>query len=248
MPVLRIQKWFSQMGLASRREAQRMLLSGRIKINGIIVTTLGVKIDPTVDVVELDGVRIETTQPQKVVWLLNKPKFVITSRVDNRGRKTIYDLDCLKNKTMVFPVGRLDYDTEGLLLLSNDGELVHRLMHPRYKVPRHYYVRINRKLSKEKEERIRNGVLLDDGPSFPLKLKLSKQKPDDLGFWYDITIFEGRKRIIKRIFKSVGEKVERLIRYGFGDIFLPNNIKAGELLSLSYDEIYKNFFGHDIKK
>ncbi|MEZ4742517.1 MAG: pseudouridine synthase [Bdellovibrionota bacterium] len=237
---MRLQKWISQLGIASRREAERWIEEGRLSINGEIVTSQGLKVDPNVDEVRLDGKLLEAKPPPRVYWLLNKPDQVLTTRKDPGDRETIFDLPKLQKVGFtVAPVGRLDYRTEGLLLLSNDGELVHRLCHPKYKVPRHYHALISGKLSHDAEKAIRKGVELEDGLTLPADIiyahgkNLGKSK----GSWYFITVYEGRNRLVRRLFESFGHKVIRLIRTGFGDIKLPEELQPGDYRQLSAEEI-----------
>lgn len=238
MDILRLHKWLSQLGIASRRQAQRWMTEGRLTVNGKKTTELGLKVNPESDVICLDGKALPKTRPSLVYWMLCKPDGVITSRIDPQGRKTIYELPAVKQeKTGVFPVGRLDYHTEGLLLLSNDGEFVHRLMHPSYKLPRHYYVLIDHRLSPAKEAKIRQGVTLSDGPTKNTELSHVRKTLPGSGCWYQITVYEGRKRIVRRIFKAMGEKVQRLIRFGFGNVRLPKDLAPGMIRPLFQEEV-----------
>ena len=157
-------------------------------------------------------------------------------------KKTIYDLDSMRGiDFLVSPVGRLDYMTQGLLLMSNDGEFVHRLTHPKYKMPRHYQVFVDGKLSKENEDAIRGGVTLDDGKVGPCELIYAHgtkyKKTDGRGSWYFITVHEGRNRLVRRLFEHFGHKVFKLIRTGFGDLRLPENLEQGSYVQLTSDQI-----------
>lgn len=238
MITLPLQKWLSQLGVASLREAERLVAAGRVSVNNKVSTNARMKVNPSRNVICLDGKRLSAKPPRLLYYMLCKPLDVLTSRIDTRGRTTIYELPSVKaTKAMLFPVGRLDYRSEGLLLLSNDGELVHRLMHPRYKVPRHYYALVENRLAPSQEAKIRNGVLLDDGPTLPTKLTYVEMPEKGTGAWYTITLWEGRKRIVRRIFKTMGHPVIRLIRFGFGNVRLPGNLAPGELRPLHQQEI-----------
>lgn len=237
---IRIQKWLSIQGIASRREAEGWIEEGKVFVNGKLVTEQGMRIDPNTDKVTVLGRHINNTPPPRVYWLLNKPDMVLTSRPDGTGRMSIYDLHSTRDlQFLVSPVGRLDYRTEGLLLLSNDGELVHRLAHPKYKVPRYYNVLIDGRLSYEEESALRRGIELEDGITgkseviFAHSVNLGQSR----GSWYFITVFEGRNRLVRRMFEHFGFKVVRLVRYGFGDLRLPDDLPAGEYRQLTNSEI-----------
>ena len=228
------------MGLASRREAESWISQGRIAVNGVTLREMGIKITPGQDQVTLDGKLVQDTPPPRVYWMLNKPDEVLTTRQDGFQRTTIHDLPKLRKLPfLVAPVGRLDYRTEGLLLLTNDGELANRLCHPSYQVPRHYHVLATGKLTPEQEKAIQNGVELEDGPTLGAELRYAhgKNLGASRGSWYMITVFEGRNRLVRRLFDHFGNKVVRLIRVGFGDIRMPESLKPGDYLQLTPDQI-----------
>jgi 23S rRNA pseudouridine2605 synthase len=236
--LVRLQKWLAQLGLYSRREAEKMIAEGRFTINGK-VAELGSKVNPSEDTVCLDRVLVKAEQPSKVYWMLNKPLLHLVSRTSQEGKPTIYDLPALRHVPMlVHSVGRLDYKTEGLLLLTNDGELSKRLSHPRYKLPRQYSVLINGKLTTEQERKLAKGFKLKDGP---VKCQLSYVYGQNLGksagSWYMITVYEGRNRLVRRIFEAMDFKVLRLTRMAFGNLTLPNTLKPGTYRQLTPDEI-----------
>jgi len=240
MEPIRIQKWMAQQGITSRREAEKWILEGRVRVNQEVVTQLGTKVDPGADTIEVDGKALRKQLPVRRVLMLHKPDQVITSRIDFRNRPTIYDLPKLSRlSSFVAPVGRLDYRTEGLLLLSNDGELVYRLTHPKFKVPRHYYALVNRRLSPDEERQIRRGFELKDGPTARTKLRhLNRMKLGaSRGSWYEITVYEGRNRIVRRLFEAFNYKVIRLIRFGFGELRLPNDLRPGNCRPLTPSQI-----------
>jgi 23S rRNA pseudouridine2605 synthase len=248
--MMRLQKWISQLGIASRREAENWITEGRISVNGKPVRDLGSKISPGEDQIKIDGKLISSEPPPKVYWLLHKPDMVLTSRRNDTDKPTIYELPRLKKTSfLVSPVGRLDFRTEGLLLMTNDGELANRLTHPNYKLPRHYYALISSRLEKSEENQIRNGVRLKDGPVKGVLIKhIHGQKLGaSKGSWYSVTVFEGRNRLVRRIFEKFDKKVIKLIRYGFGDLRLPEDLKPGDYKQLSSDEIAKLRRSADLK-
>lgn len=238
MEKIRLQKWLADLGLCSRREAERWMLQDRLKINGKLARP-GDHVCHEHDKVELDGEVLGTKQPPKVYWLFHKPDKFLTSHRREDDKERIYDLPNLSQLSFrIFPVGRLDYRTEGLLLLTNDGELSYRLCHPKFKQPRKYQVLINGKLTKAQLSALRKGITLDDGPvrceiGHAQGVNLGKTK----GCWYLITVWEGRNRLVRRIFESMDLKVVRLIRYGFGDLRLTDQVQPGSYRQLSQKEI-----------
>lgn len=201
---------------------------------------MGTRIDPSSDQVTIDGRLVAESEPPRVYWMLHKPDLYLTSRKAEENKPTIYELPSLKNiKFMLYPVGRLDFRTEGLLLLSNDGELVHRLTHPRYKVPRTYQVLASRRLSSEEESAMRQGIDLDDGRTQGATVQFLQTKELGMsrGGWYLITVHEGRNRIVRRMFEHFDVKVVRLIRMAYGEITLPDDLKPGEYRQLSSAQI-----------
>lgn len=227
------------MGIASRRTADQWIKQGRIEINGQVIHDLGHKLNPAADQVVIDGRLVEKKQPPRVYWLLNKPDMTLTAATDE-SKPTIFDLPKLKNLSFkVSPVGRLDFRTEGLLLLSNDGDFVHRMTHPAYKVPRHYLALINGKLSREQLHMIRDSLVLDDGPVKKIEIRHAEGKRlgATKGSWYFVTVYEGRNRLVRRVFEHFDFKVVRLIRDGFGELRLPEDLKSGEYRQLTKTEL-----------
>jgi 23S rRNA pseudouridine2605 synthase len=240
MEPMRIQKWLSQLGLTSRREAETWITDGRIAVNGRVVKELGSKVTPGIDQLAIDGKPLVQKAPPRVYWMLNKPDEVLTARSDTFQRTTIYDLPQLRKcPFLVVPVGRLDYRTEGLLLLTNDGEMANRLCHPKFHVPRSYHVLIGGKLTTEQERQIKHGITLEDGPTGRIDLRYAhgKNLGASRGSWYMITVYEGRNRLVRRVFEHFGLKVVRLLRVGFGDLALPEDLKPGEYQQLSSEQI-----------
>lgn len=240
MEDVRLQKWVAELGLASRREAERWIRAGRFSINGKKIRSLGAKVNPDGDSVTLDGKLLHKSVPPRVYLVLNKPDLCLTSRVSEEGKPTIYDIPAVKRQKMKLnPVGRLDFRTEGLLILSNDGDLSQRLMHPRSRVPRMYAVLLNKPLSDEKEARIRKGLYFEDGPVKGVQLERRKRARmgNTRGQWYRVTVQEGRNRLVRRIFAAVGAQVVRLVRVGLGDLALPTGMKPGEVRELKSRDV-----------
>ncbi len=201
---------------------------------------MGIKIEPGHDQISIDGRPVQEAEPPRVYWMLHKPDLCLTSRKPEEGKSTIFELPSLKHiKFMLYPVGRLDFRTEGLLLLSNDGELVHRLTHPRFKVPRTYQVLATRRLTPEEEGIVRQGVPLEDGVTQPATLEFLQTKELGMsrGGWYLMNVFEGRNRLVRRIFDHFDAKVVRLIRMAYGEIYLPDDLKPGEYRQLTSAQI-----------
>jgi len=232
MPLVRLQKVLAERGVASRRGAEELIREGRVRVNGAVITELGHKVDPERDRIEVDGKRIPPPPP-KVYYLLYKPYGVITSLNDPRGRPTVRDL-LRRVKLRIFPVGRLDWDAEGLLLLTNDGELAARLLHPRYQVPRVYLVKVRGLLEKGEVERLREGIPLEDGPSPSMKVTLVRRTKNNT--WLQVTLHEGRNRIVKRTFAAIGHPVMKLRRVAFGPLRI-GGLRPGEYRALSSEEI-----------
>ncbi len=193
-----------------------MVLEGRVTVNGRVVRELGFKVDPSRDHIKVDGKRIPDVEP-KITLLLNKPRGYLSTVEDPQGRPTVMDL-LRRVKMRVYPVGRLDFDAEGLLLLSNEGDLVHRLSHPRFEVPRTYQVKV-KGVPKERDLwRLQRGLLLEDGKARvrSYRLLLSREK----NCWVEVVVTEGRNHLVKRMFSAIGHPVLKLRRVAFGPIRL----------------------------
>ncbi len=213
---VRLQKAIADSGLASRRKAEEMIVQGRVTVNGRIVRELGTKIDPERDHVKVDGRHLKPVPPQVFV-MLNKPKGYVSSLSDPEGRQTIADL--LPGVGLrVFPVGRLDYDSEGLMLLTNQGELAQALLHPRYHVPKTYLIKVKGVLTDEEIASLERGVELEDGRTGPAVVKKIRKAEENS--WLEITIHEGRKHQVKRMLETVGHPVIKLTRVKFGPLSL----------------------------
>ena len=214
--MVRLQKVIAASGVASRRAAETMIQDGRVTVNGKVVRVLGTCIDPSKDHVKIDGRHVQPTEPEVFV-LLHKPPGYVTTMDDPYGRPTIADL-VAKVKVRVFPVGRLDYDTEGLLLLTNNGNVAQACVHPRYHVPKTYLVKVSGVCTEEEIQNLEDGIALDDGMTAPAVIRKSgKAKANS---WLEITIHEGRKHQIKRMLEALGHRVMRIIRIRFGPLDL----------------------------
>jgi len=232
MDKVRIQKIIASAGLASRRAADKMVLEGRVKLNGIVVTEPGVKADPHKDKIEVDGKTLSKTE-DKTYYMLNKPTGYITTLSDPQGRKTVKDLMGGINQRL-YPVGRLDYDTSGLLILTNDGLLANALAHPGKEIEKRYQAKVRGVPSGKALATLRDGILLDDGMTYPAKVRITKIYNDNA--WLEISIHEGRNRQVRRMFEAVGHTVLKLKRVRFGDLTL-RGLKPGETRELTVDEV-----------
>jgi len=214
--MVRLNKYLSTAGVSSRREADRLIEQGRVKVNGKIVQILGSKVNENEDRVELDGKTVEVTQ-KKVYVLLNKPpKFLVTLK-DPFQRQTIKDL-LPKLNTRLFPVGRLDFDSEGLLLMTNDGELTNRLIHPRYEIKKKYLVKIKGHPEKVQISKLERGIPIDGKKTAPAKIYPVSSSPKRS--LYEVELHEGRKREIRRMFEAIGFQVILLRRINFAGLTL----------------------------
>ena len=222
----RLQKVLAQAGVASRRASEELIAAGRVAVNGT-VATLGDKVDPEADLIEVDGAAIGT-RSGLVHYLLNKPSGVISTADDPQGRATVVDL--VPSEPRVFPVGRLDAETEGLLLLTNDGELAHRLTHPSFGIDKEYLAEVEGTPSRGALRRLREGVQLDDGMTAPAQVSLV----DD--HLLRITIHEGRNRQVRRMCEAVRHPVVRLVRTRIGPL-AERQLTPGEWRALTRDEV-----------
>lgn len=203
-------------GVASRRACEAIILAGRVRVNGVVVTALGAKVDPLSDVVEVDG-RVVRPQQRLRYIALNKPRGYVTTVRDPQGRPTVMDLTRDVDER-VYPVGRLDADTEGLLLMTNDGELAFRIMHPRYQVEKRYRATVQGSIPDDALRALRRGVPLEDGLTAPARVRLLERSP--LRSVVELTIVEGRNRQVRRMFQFVGHPVVRLVRLSVGPVRL----------------------------
>lgn len=229
----RLQKILAQAGVASRRKCEELIASGQVEVNGETVTELGTKADPAVDIITVNGKPIRNEK--KVYLMLNKPKGVITSAADPEGRKIVSDyLNGIKER--VYPVGRLDYDTEGLLLLTNDGEFANLLTHPKHHVPKTYWATVKGVPHGTELDKLKQGIMLEDGMTHPAEVEYKDVDTEKNESVISITIYEGRNRQVRRMFEAISHPVIRLKRISFGDLLL-QNLKRGVYRHLTKDEV-----------
>ena len=231
---VRLQKFLADNGIASRRKCEQIILENRVKVNGKLINTLGTKINPEEDLVEVDGKTIKE-QNQKIYVLLNKPIGYVTTVKDQFKRDTVMDL--LKDiKTRIVPVGRLDMYTSGALLLSNDGEFVNKVTHPSHEIEKTYNVTVRGKVTKEDMEKLESGVDIGDYITKPAKTKILKVDENKNISRFQIIIHEGKNRQIRRMCKAINKPVLALHRAAIGNISV-KNLKLGQYRFLSNKEI-----------
>ena len=227
----RLQKVIAQSGITSRRKAEELIVDGKVKVNGNVVTELGTKVSNQ-DTIEVNGKIIE--KEEKEYYLLNKPRGVVTTTSDDKNRKTVVDL--INTSARIYPVGRLDYDTTGVLLLTNDGEFSNIIMHPKSNIQKTYLAKLEGIIKGEQINKLKNGVELDGITVKASKVKLKKVNPDKNTSMVEITIHEGKNHQVKRMFESVGFHVEKLTREREG-IFNLEGLKSGEYRKLTPKEV-----------
>ena len=231
---MRINKYLASCGIASRRKCEQLVLDGRVTVNNKKITSLSTEVDEETDKVSVDGKKVEPIH-KHIYIMLNKPKGYISTTSDEKGRKTVLELlDPKFSEKRIFPVGRLDYDTEGLLLLTTDGELSNRLMHPRHEITKTYVAKIEGEITEAELNKIRGGVILDGE-------KTNKCKAKVVGFSdnisrVEVTISEGRNRQIRRMFETINREVVFLKRVAIGEIRL-GGLYRGESRELKDEEI-----------
>ncbi len=217
-------------GVASRRKCEEMILEGRVKVNGVVVKELGFKVSES-DTVEVDEKIIEK-ETEYVYYILNKPIGYVTTVKDQKGRKTVMEL--IPKDKRVFPVGRLDIMTDGLLLLTNDGEIAYQLTHPKHLVEKEYYVTVDGKITEGQLLQLEKGILLDDGLTAPAKARIVKEATDRTTI--SLTIHEGRNRQVRRMMEAIGKKVLKLTRVRLCNLTL-SDLPVGKYRSLSKKEV-----------
>ena len=228
----RLQKVIAQAGIASRRKAEELITSGKVKVNGNVVLELGTKVKPT-DQIEVNGIPLEKEEP--VYFLFYKPRGVISSVKDEKGRKVVTDF-FPELKERIFPVGRLDYDTSGILLMTNDGEFTNQMTHPRYHIPKTYIAKVKGIPGKQEIAQLQKGVKLTDGVTAPAKVKmlsLDKRKGSSI---LEITIHEGKNRQVRRMFEAIGHPVLKLKRERFAFLTL-DGLSPGDSRELTPHEV-----------
>ena len=229
----RLNRWLARAGVASRRAADRLIEEGRVRVNGGIVSELGTRIDPQGDVVRVDGKRIAKPPSQSAYMALNKPRGVVTTLSDPEGRPSVSDL-LARIRRRVFPVGRLDFHSEGLLLLTDDGELARDLMHPRGRVPKTYSVKVRGTPQPDALRRLARGVPIGEArPSRPAEVRLLRRGRNA---WLEITVTEGRKHLVRRMLLTVGHPVLKLKRTRIDGVEL-GDLAPGETRDLTPAEI-----------
>jgi 23S rRNA pseudouridine2605 synthase len=232
---VRLQKVLSQAGIASRRVAEKMIIDGRVEVDGQLVTELGTRVDPDVSVIRVDGARVIVDE--SLVYLaLNKPRGMHSTMSDDRGRPCIGDLveHRVRGNQKLFHVGRLDADTEGLILLTNDGELAHRLMHPSYEIPKTYVATVDGSVPRGLGKKLRTGIELDDGPAAVDDFAVVDSIPGKT--LVRVTLHEGRKRIVRRLLAAAGFPVQALVRTDIGTVSLGEQ-RPGSIRALRGNEI-----------
>jgi len=232
--MVRLQKYLAQSGVASRRHAEQMILDGRVTVNGIQIFELGTKVDENQDLVAVDGVIVKP-ETEKHYIAYNKPIGEIVSVSDPEGRPTVMD-KFRDYPVRLFPVGRLDFDSEGLLLLTNDGDLMQRLLHPSHEINKVYWVKVSNQVSDEDIHRLRSGVIIDGKMTAPAKVRLIRYEAFDTVLL--ISIHEGRNRQIRKMIDVIGHQVVYLRRVEFGPISL-QDLPTGQWRHLTSEEIKK---------
>ena len=225
----RLQKIIAQAGLASRRAAEELIVAGRVRVNGKIVSELGARADARRDRIDVDGKRL--TAEDLVYLVLHKPRGVMCTLDDPEGRLTVAEL-VSDVGARLFPVGRLDFGTSGVLLMSNDGELSQGLLHPKQKVPKIYVVKLDGKVDEDELDAWRNGIELDDGPTAPARVGRSRLDAGLATSTFRLTVIEGRKRQIRRALEALGHPVVRLVRLRMGPLRM-HRLAAGAAAEVS---------------
>lgn len=230
--LIRLQKLLAQSGVASRRRCEELMLDGLVEVDGEIVTRLGTKVDPRTAVIRVDGKRLPPIS-EKVYLVLNKPRGVVSTMSDPEGRRTLSDVVADRPERL-FHVGRLDTDTSGLLLLTNDGDFAHRMAHPSYEVDKVYVAEVEGEVYRRTVKQLLEGVTLDDGPVTVKKARIVESSPSKS--IVELTIHEGRNRIVRRLLDHVGHPVTRLTRIAIGPVVL-GRLPVGELRDLTREEL-----------
>ena len=224
----RLQKLIARAGLTSRRNAEKLISEGKVTVDGKTITELGAKADPQKNKIRVEG-KLLTFDAEKIYLLLNKPRGYVCTANDERGRKTVLDL-ITGISERIYPVGRLDLNSEGLLLLTNDGELMNALIHQKFEIEKTYLAKISGDITEEKLDKLRAGIELEDGLTAPAKIFLLEKN------LIEITIHEGRNRQIRRMFAAIGCDVKRLKRVNFAGLTL-NGVASGKFRPLTQAEI-----------
>jgi 23S rRNA pseudouridine2605 synthase len=235
MALERLQKIISRAGVASRRKAEELILQGKVKVNGRVVTTLGTQVDVTQDHIKVRDRLVRVSSPNKHYYCAYKPQQVITTLSDPKGRQSVKDLlEFNRIRVRVYPVGRLDWDAEGLLILTNDGELAHRIMYPRSHLLKHYRVKVMGHPAPAKLERLRRGIKLDGRRTLPARITVGKKSTQST--WLHVIIHEGRQNQLKKMFNRIGHPVCSICRTAIGPVRL-THLKRGEIRAMTSEEI-----------
>lgn len=216
--MVRLNKYIADCGVCSRRAADKLIADGAVSVNGKIVKELGVSVDENNDTVLVSGRKVEPVSRYRYV-MLNKPKGCVCTVSDDKGRKTVFDYIDIKD-VRLYPVGRLDYDTEGLLLLTNDGQLAYKLTHPSQDIPKTYIVKVEGTVPENDLAKLRNGIELDGIQLHKCKIKLLQMEDEEKLSRFEVTIFEGRNRQVRRMFETIGKEVVFLKRVSVGELKL----------------------------
>lgn len=233
--TIRLQKFIANAGIASRRKAEQMIIDRQVAVNGQIVTRLGTQIDPDTDAVKVNGRLVQLTTTPSVAYAVYKPKNCVTTLNDPQGRDTIVNY-FPNTKHRLFPIGRLDYDAEGLIILTNDGDLANRIAHPSRHVWKQYFVKLKGKISGEEINRLRSGPIIDGKKRQPVKIRFLHFINDKS--WLVVSLQEGIKHHIKKTFLAAGYPVLKIKRYSIGNIEL-QDLSPGEWRQLSGKEIHE---------
>ncbi|MEG0384427.1 MAG: pseudouridine synthase [Solibacillus sp.] len=229
----RLQKVIAYAGVASRRKAEQLIVEGKVKVNGKVIRELGTKVASS-DTIEVEGVKLE--KEDKVYFLLYKPRAYISAVTDDKGRNTVTDIFKKRVHQRIFPVGRLDYDTTGLLLLTNDGEFSNLMTHPKFKIDKTYIARVKGIPTKQGLMKLQSGIKLEDGKTAPAKVSMTSYDEAAGKAICEITIHEGRNRQVRRMFEAIGTPVVKLKRERFAFLDL-TGLVAGEYRELSKHEV-----------
>lgn len=232
----RLQKVIANSGYTSRRNAEKLISDGRVSVNGVVVNELGIKVNPS-DIILIDGVELNKDE-KKVYYILNKPRGYISSVKDDKGRKTIVDL--IDTDLRIYPIGRLDYNTTGLILLTNDGDFANHLMHPKNNIKKTYLAKIEGILSKDDIIKLKKGIIIDGRKVDTSNFKVKKKDIEKNVSLVEITIIEGRNHIVKNIFSSLKHDVIKLTRTNYSFLNV-DDLKSGEYRELTIKEVKKLF-------
>ncbi|MDD5094166.1 MAG: pseudouridine synthase [Dehalococcoidia bacterium] len=227
-------KFLCESGVGSRRKMADAIKQGLVQVNRVTAEDFRQPLDPSKDVVTLDGQRVNSAKPQSIYLMMNKPPGIITTASDEMDRQTVLELLPAKYRSLrLYPVGRLDKDSSGLLLLTNDGDLTYQLTHPKFEHEKEYWIALNGTLEPPEIQKLEQGIELDDGMTYPARIR---QIQNSSLFNYSITIHEGRKRQVRRMFESLGYRVQTLKRMRIGALWL-GDLKEGQVRELSKAEI-----------